>query len=280
MRSPLSFQTLILSLLVIGILLLALGGYLTPLTRVAFEPVVEAQTWAATRYQAVQEFITAPRDTALLNQRVAELEAEVARLQAQNIELQQENAELEVLSALLDFARAHPEPQYLSTTVIGRDPNPFMRYVHINRGSDDGLRRGMPVVSQQGLVGRVSEVIANAATVQLITDPSTAINVRLQASGAEALLTGSITGEVGLELIPQDIEVEIGDLVLTSGLGGNYPSDILIGQITGVRKRPFELYQTASVQPVVDFSKLNIVLVIVNFRPVDITPLLPTPGAP
>lgn len=138
----------------------------------------------------------------------------------------------------------------------------------------------MPVVSQQGLVGRVSEVIANAATVQLITDPSTAINVRLQASGAEALLTGSITGEVGLELIPQDIEVEIGDLVLTSGLGGNYPSDILIGQITGVRKRPFELYQTASVQPVVDFSKLNIVLVIVNFRPVDITPLLPTPGAP
>ncbi len=280
MNSSLSFQTVIFALLVIGILLLALGGYLSPLTRLALGPLVDAQTWVSTRYQAIQDFITAPRDTARLNQRVTELEAEVARLQAQNIELQQQNAELEVLSALLDFARTHPENQYLTATVIGRDPNPFMRYVHINRGSDDGLRRGMPVVSQQGLVGRISEVIANAATVQLITDPSTAINIHLQASGAEAILTGSITGEVSLDLIPQDATVETGDLVLTSGLGGNYPPNILIGQVTGVRTRPFELYQTASVQPVVDFSNLNIVLTIVNFRPVDVSPLLPTTEAP
>lgn len=280
MKFPISLQTIILSMLVIGVLLLALAGYLTPLTGQILAPLVDVQTWVATRYQAIQEFVTAPRDTARLNQRVAELEAEVARLQAQNIELQQQNAELEVLSALLDFARAHPEPQYMSATVIGRDPNPFMRFVHINRGSDDGLRRGMPVVSQQGLVGRISEVIANAAMVQLITDPSTAINVRLQSSGAEALLTGSITGEVGLEFIPQDATIEPGDLVLTSGLGGNYPDNLLIGQVTGVRKRPFELYQTATVQPVVDFSKLNIVLVVTNFRPVDVSPLQPDQAVP
>jgi rod shape-determining protein MreC len=135
----------------------------------------------------------------------------------------------------------------------------------------------MPVVSQQGLVGRISEVIANAATIQLITDPGISINIRLQESGAEAVLGGSITGEVELELIPQDATVETGDLVLTSGLGGNYPPSVLIGQITGVRKRPFDLYQTASVQPIVDFSKLNIVLVVTNFRPVDLSPLLPAP---
>ncbi|HEY5574283.1 MAG TPA: rod shape-determining protein MreC [Anaerolineales bacterium] len=277
MKSLISFPSLILSFLVLGILLLALGGYLTPLTRVALAPLVDAQTWFAVRYQAIQDFITAPRNLARLNQRIAQLEAENARLQSQNIELQQKNAELEVLSALLDFARAHPDPQYMSATVIGRDPNPFMRYVHINRGSDDGLRRGMPVVSQQGLVGRISEVIANAATVQLITDPGISINIRLQESGAEAMLGGSITGEVELELIPQDATVDTGDLVLTSGLGGNYPANILIGQITGVRKRPFDLYQTASVQPIVDFSKLNIVLVVTNFRPVDVAPLLPAP---
>lgn len=277
MKSLISFPSLILSFLVLGILLLALGGYLAPLTRVAFAPLVDAQTWFAVRYLAIQDFITAPRNLARLNQRIAQLEAENARLQSQNIELQQKNAELEVLSALLDFARAHPDPQYMSATVIGRDPNPFMRYVHINRGSDDGLRRGMPVVSQQGLVGRISEVIANAATIQLITDPGISINIRLQESGAEAVLGGSITGEVELELIPQDATVETGDLVLTSGLGGNYPPSILIGQITGVRKRPFDLYQTASVQPIVDFSKLNIVLVVTNFRPVDLSPLLPAP---
>ena len=74
--------------------------------------------------------------------------------------------------------------------------------------------------------------------------------------------------------------VQIGDLVLTSGLGGNYPSNILIGQVTGVRQRPFELFQSASVQPVVDFSELKIALVITNFRPVDISPLAPSPVAP
>jgi rod shape-determining protein MreC len=238
------------------------------------------QTWFSTRYQALQEYLTAPRDMALLTQRNAELEAEVARLQAQIIELQQQNAELQVLSGLLGFARAHPESQYLTATVIGRDPSPFLHYVIINRGSDDGLRRGLPVVSQQGLVGRIAAVTAGAARVQLITDPGMSINVQLQPSEAEAILTGSLTGELTLNLIPQEINIQSGELVLTSGLGGNYPPNILIGQVSSVRRLPFEIFQSASVQPVVDFSKLQIVLVITNFRPADITPLLPTPSAP
>lgn len=280
MNSSFSLQTVVLSLLVIGVLFLALSGYLAPLSRVALAPLVEAQTWVSTRYLAIQEFISAPRDMARLTQRNSELEAEVARLQAQIIELQQENAQLDVFSALLNFAQAHPENVYLSATVIGRDPNPFLRYVIINRGSDEGLRRGMPVVSQEGLVGRIAAVTSDGARVQLITDPATVVNIRLEASGAEAILSGSITGEVSLDFIPQDVTVETGDLVLTSGLGGNYPANILIGRITGVRTRPFELYQTASVQPVVDFSKLQIVSVITNFRPVDVSPLIPTPSAP
>ncbi|MEJ2263162.1 MAG: rod shape-determining protein MreC [Anaerolineales bacterium] len=280
MNSSFSLPTVVLSLLVIGILFLALGGYLAPLSQVALAPLVDAQTWVSARYQAIQEFITAPRDMARLTQRNSELEAEVARLQAQIIELEQENAQLDVFSALLNFAQAHPENDYLSATVIGRDPNPFLRYIIINRGSDEGLRRGMPVVSQQGLVGRIAAVTAGGARVQLITDPSAVVNIRLEESGAEALLSGSITGEVSLDFIPQDVTIETGDLVLTSGLGGNYPPNILIGRITGVRTQPFELYQNASVQPVVDFSKLQIVSVIINFRPVDISPLIPTPSAP
>ena len=67
---------------------------------------------------------------------------------------------------------------------------------------------------------------------------------------------------------------------MTSGLGGNFPDNILIGQITSVSRRETDLFQQASVQPVVDFSKLEIVLLITNFRPVDIEPLIPTPGAP
>jgi len=278
MNSLRSFQTIIIILVVAGLLLLALGGYLSPLSRVALSPFVDIQTWFAIRYQAIQDFMTAPRDMTLLSQRNAELEAEIARLQAEIIEFQQENTELLVLSALLDFARAHPENEYLTAAIIGRDPSPFLHYVIINRGSDDGLLRGMPVVSQQGLIGRISAVTSGASRVQLITDPDSAINVRIEPSGAEAILSGSITGDVSLDLVPQDTIINPGDLVLTSGLGGNYPPNILIGQVASVRQRQFELFQTASVQPVVDFSKLEIALVITNFKPVDITPLIPTPG--
>jgi rod shape-determining protein MreC len=280
MNLPRSFQTAALALLVVGILLLALGGYLAPISRVALSPFISTQTWLASRYLAIRDFLTAPRDVTRLSQLNAQLEAEVARLQSQIIELQQENSELQVLSALLDFARTHAENEYITAAVIGRDISPFLHYIIINRGSDDSLRRGMPVVSSQGLVGRVSAVTAGGARVQLISDPDTAINVRIQPSGAEALLQGSITGDLTVDAIPQDANVQNGDLVLTSGLGGNYPPDILIGQLSGIRQRPVELFQSATVEPVVDFSLLEIVLVIVNFRSVAIAPLIPPAESP
>jgi rod shape-determining protein MreC len=280
MNFPRTFQTLIITLIVAGLLLLALGGYLSPLTRIALNPLIDLQTWISTRYQAVQDFLNIPPDVTRLSQRNLELEAEVASLQAQIIELQQQNADLQVLSALLGFVRSHPEHQYLTAAVIGRDTNPFLRYVIINRGSDDGLRRGMPIVNEQGLVGRIAAVTAGAARVQLITDPESSVNVLIQPSGADAVMTGSITGELNLEWIPHDAEVQSGDLVLTSGWGGNFPHNILIGQISSGRRRPFDLFQSAQLQPVVDFTDLKIVLVIVNFRAIDIDPLIPTPASP
>jgi rod shape-determining protein MreC len=273
-----SLQTFIFALVAVGLVALALGGYLTPLSRLLLNPVVSVQTWMSTRYQAIHSFLTAPQDTARLRQRNAELEAEVARLQAQTIELQQQLSETNILSALVDFARANPQNRYLAAAVIGYDTSPFLRYVIINRGSDDGLRRGMPVVTAQGLVGRIATVTAGAARVQLITDPASTINVHLQPSGVQAVLTGSLTGEIALDMIPQEATIQSGDLVLTSGLGGNYPSNLLIGQVTGIRSQAVNLFQSASVQPVVDFTQLEIVLVITNFKPVDISPLIPTPG--
>lgn len=267
-------QTTIIFLVVGGILALALGGYFST----ASDWLISIQSWFSTRYLAVQDFLNAPRDIATLRQRNAELEAEVARLQAQVIELQQKVTDTEILAALVDFSRANPESSYMAASVIGRDPSPFLHYVIIDRGSDDGVRRGMPVVTSQGLVGRVDAVIADAARVQLITDPGSAINVRLQASETEAVLSGSVTGDLSLDLIPQDVAIEEADIVLTSGLGGGYPADLIIGQVVNVQKREADLFQHASVQPVVDFTRLEIVLIITNFRPVEIEPLIPTPS--
>lgn len=279
-KSKMPWPTITLSLIAVGLVILALGGYLTPLSRLTLSPVIAVQTWVSERFQAVQFYLSAPRDVAQLTRENEALNAEVAHLQTQIIELQQQLGEFRILSALLDFARAYPEYQYVGASVIGRDPSPFVKYIHINRGSDDGLRRGMPVVTQQGLVGRISQVTASAALVQLITDPSVTVNVRLEPTRAEAILSGSITGDIGLDLIPQAASIEPGELVLTSGLGGNYPPNILIGQVTGVRSQDYDLFQSASVQPVVDFSNLEIVLVITNFQPVDLSPLISTPGAP
>ena len=224
-----SIQSVVLGLIAFGLIALALGGYLTPISRLVLTPLVSAQTWLSTRFQAVESFLSAPQDVNRLRLENEQLQAENARLETQIIELNQQLTESRITSALLDFARAHPDNRYLAAQVIGQDTNPFLQYVIINRGSDDGLRRGMPVVTQQGLVGRIAAVTARAARVQLISDTDSRVNVRLEPTRAQATLIGQITGEISLDMIPQSAEITVGDLVLTSGLGGNYPANTLIG---------------------------------------------------
>jgi len=271
-----TLQTTVIFLVVGGILVLAFGGFFSSVSGRFTGSLVSAQEWFSTRYQAIQQFLAAPRDIVTLRARNAELEAQVSQLQSQVIDLQQRVTETQILSALVDFSRANPESSYKAASVIGRDPSPFLQYIIINRGSNDGIQRGMPVVTNEGLVGRVDAVIADAARVQLVTDPASSVNVHLKNANTDAMLIGSVTGDVSLDLISQDVTVQPGDLILTSGLGGGFPADLIVGQVVNVRKLPAELFQQATVQPAVDFSRLQIVLVITNFRSVDIAPLIPT----
>jgi rod shape-determining protein MreC len=176
------------------------------------------------------------------------------------------------LGALLNYARTRPESRYLSTNVIGLDPSPFVRSVNIGVGSDRGVLHGMPVVTDDGLVGRITEVTASTSRVQLITDPASAVNVQLQGSRADGLLAAQPNGELWVELIDQNATVEPGELVLTSGLGGAFPADISVGHVISVRRRDFELFQRAVIQPTVNFDDLEIVLLITNFQTLEINP--------
>ena len=275
---PRSLQTVVIALVVVGLVALALGGYFNPVTSWFTRLTIDAQTWISTRYLALEDFLTVPRDLASLRQRNTELEAEVAQLQGQVIDLQQKVTETNILSALVDFARANPVYSYKAAAVIGRDPSPFLRYFIMNIGSNQGILPGMPVVTDKGLVGRVDAVIAEAARVQMVTDSASAVNVRLQSSNTEAMLVGSVTGDISLEMISQDATVAVGDVVLTSGLGGSYPPNLLIGQVVSVRQLDYELFQQAAIQPNVDFNRLGFVLIITNFSPVDISPLITIPG--
>jgi rod shape-determining protein MreC len=273
-RKNRTWQSVTIGFVILGLLFMALGGFLNPVLDVVLNPILGAQEWLTSRYQAWQDLVNSPADLVLLRQRNSELEAEVANLQTQVIALQQQVTEVELLSALLDFARSQRENEYVAANVVFRDPRPFLKYVVIDVGSDSGVLRGMPVVGAEGLVGRVDAVTATAARVQLITDPASSVNVRIQPSDTTAVLSGSITSDISLDLISQEANVQPGDLVLTSGLGGNFPADILVGQVASVRATATDLFQQAAVQPVVDFSRLDIVLVIIDFRPVEIEPLI------
>jgi len=272
-----SLQVTILFLLVAGVLALALSGSLGFISTGFNQYLVLTQGWISTRFLVLQDFLTVPRDVVTLRQRNADLEAEVARLQAQVVQLQNSVSEADALAALVNFSRTNPESSYTAASVIGRDPSPFLRYIIIDKGSNDNLRRGMPVVTDQGLVGRVDAVISSAARVQLITDTASAVNIRLDKAKKEAVLVGTVSGDLMLELVPQDVALESGDLVLTSGLGGGYPPDLIVGQVLNTRQRDADLFQQAVIQPIVDFAQLKIVLIITDFRPVDITPLIPVP---
>jgi rod shape-determining protein MreC len=277
--SPRNLRNVVVVFLAVGILLLAISGFLRPILGVVMDPFISTQRWLSDRFMAVYDFFTLPRDVSVLLARNAQLEGEVSSLQTQVIQLQEQLQEADVLYSLLDFARARPQDQYIAAAVIGRDPSPFLHYVIIDRGTDDGLRHGMPVVTEQGLVGRIDAVTAGAARVQLVTDPGSVVNVRLQNQNAEGQISGSVTGEVILGMVAQNVSLSAGEILLTSGLGGNFPTDVLVGQVLEITRSDNQLFQSASVQPVVDFNAIRAVLVIANFREVNITPLIPTPGS-
>ena len=260
----------ILVLVSLALLVLSMSGFLTSLQGMALRPMAAAQEWISVRVTTLRNLLAAPGDVVTLRQQNSELQAEVARLQREVITLREQAAEAEILGGLLNFARSKPESRYLAANVIGRDVSPYLRSIWIGSGTDNGIARGMPVVTERGLVGRVVEAFPTAARVQLITDPQAAVNVRLQNSRADGVTVAQPNGELWMDQINQGVAVAAGELVLTSGLGGGYPADIIVGQVASVRTRDYELFQLAVLQPGVDFEALEIVLVITSFQPLPV----------
>jgi rod shape-determining protein MreC len=258
----------------LGLVLLGQAGMLGPVQDLAFRGVSGIQRSISTAFFNIRDFFTAPRNLQELIQENSQWEDRVAQLEAEVVTLREQASEVDALRALLGAAHQAPENRYLSATVIGRDTSPFLHYLILDQGSDSGIRRGMPVVNEEGLVGRITEVSATASKLQLITDPDSVINARIQESRSEGILVGRPTGELELIYLSQDITVTVGEIVVTSGLGGGFPAEILIGRVISVHRRDYELYQTAIIEPRSDFSRLEMVLIITNFEPVRIDPLL------
>jgi len=205
---------------------------------------------------------------------VRELRAENRDLQDENDHLRSENIRLKDLEAenvtlrdLLKFTRNTPNYVTLAADVIGRDPSPYLSSITINVGDDQGLKPGMPVITGgSALVGRVREVNPRTSKVQLLQDMNSAVNTLIQSSRANGLVKGQPDGSLVMDYIPLEEKVAVGDIVLTSGLGGDLPRSLVVGQVTDVTKRDIDLFQSATLRPEADLDRLEVVLVILSFE--------------
>lgn len=274
-----------LVLLVLGLLLLVFheSGLLTPVESAAHYVLDPLQRLSSNVVENTGGLFRTVRQMRDLRAEVEELRAQVDALRVENVRLREHEAEAQQLRALLNFASDYPISTHLGAEVVSREgcedfpcgetvgvePDPYLRYVTINVGAQQGVEVGMSVVSGgAGLVGRVSDVGPRTAKVQLLTDPDSSVAGLLQTTRGTGLVVGQPDGTLQMEYIPQEEEVSVGDIVLTSGLGGLMPKGLVIGQIIAVQQREYETFQTATVRPAVDFTRLELALVITEFEQV------------
>lgn len=220
-----------------------------------------------------------PRDLEAARAEIALLQSQVDDLERENEELREIQGEYQLLLDLFNRARQTPEYTRQTASVIGRDTSPAIRSIIIDKGTDDGVRVGMPVESARGLVGRVFRTTARSAQVALITDNASAVPARLGNSRATGLLRGGeLGGSLLMDWIDLKYQVEVGEVALTSGLGGEFPQGIVIGRVVEVNRSEAELSQQALVQPATDFDALEIVFVITDFQPLDVDIFANPPG--
>lgn len=248
-------------------------GYLSPVrvvVQIALAPLQGAIVMVA---QDVARQFEASADIQALQARNAELEGLANSLMVENVRLADLERENRILRQLLNYTRNNPQFTYETTTIVGRsvgfDPTNLLYFVYVDVGTRDGVAENMPVITDRGLVGRVTAVSPNLAQVLMLIDPASSVNVVIQNSRVTGVVRGHIDGTLAMERIPPNEEVNPGDIVLTSGLGGNFPDKLVIGQVTEVIQRDQDMFQIARVRPTVDFGKLETMLIITSFDPID-----------
>jgi rod shape-determining protein MreC len=191
-----------------------------------------------------------------------QLRDEVAKLR---VGLQQERALAEqsrTLQQLLDL-RESLKLSTMAAAVIAGGASPEFRTITIDKGTGDGIAPDMAVISPVGVVGRVVLPTPRAAKVQLLIDRDAAAGAIVERSRAQGVLVGTGTERLRLDHVPGTAEIKVGDRVVTSGIEGIYPKGFVIGQIESFERRAGE-FTAVMIRPAVEFSNLEVVLVVVT----------------
>ncbi len=199
-----------------------------------------------------------------------ELRLENARLREENIGLQgilQQNARL---LKLVGFKQERPIYDLEPARVISADISPYFRVLRIRlEAQSESIRPEMPVVSSEGLVGRIERVNGRYCDVMLTIDPRSKVDILTNLNRSRGILTGigdEKTYHAKLSYLLRRDEVEEGELVVTSGRAGTFPKELPVGRITSIDSQDFGLYQSVTVTPLVDFSRLEEVYIITGVR--------------
>ncbi len=194
------------------------------------------------------------------------LKQKVAELQAENHYMKEMRLANDRLRHLLQF-REKESSSMIGAEVIGQDPSSWFKSVTIDKGERDGVKRGMAVVSPTGIIGQILKTAPHYATVLLITDYNSAIDSIVQRTRAKAIVEGKGENQCQLKYLLRTEEVAVGDAVVTSGLGGNFPKGLMVGEIKKVDKKGHGVFQYAELVPSVDFTQIEEVFVIMEPLP-------------
>lgn len=263
-----------------------------------FSPVESAAIAALAPFESALSAAVSPVDDFVDHfGEFGDLQSENERLRAENEQLSTDIAglrEVEAayadLSRLLDVTASRPDDTFAAASVVIRSAGRYESAIAVDRGSNDGIVEGMVVVSTAGsIVGQVSSVLPGFSWVRLINDSTSRIPAIVQNGRADGILVGRANGEMRLELLPQGAAIEAGEIIVTSGLGGQMPKGLPLGRVVNVGGSDQDLFPTVFVEPLTSLRSLENVLILTSFRPGGITgfqtaesqePGEPTPGAP
>ena len=196
------------------------------------------------------------------------LRQEVTELRQKLVLYEESHLANQRLRRLLEF-KEHSLLPLLAAEVVALDSSDWFKTVLLDKGSRDGVSRGMAVVNDQGVVGRVIEVSYNHCRVLLLIDRNSGIDALIQRSRTRGILKGSPLGPCRLEFVIHNADVQLGDMIITSGLAGVFPKGMILGRVSRIKgsNGGEGMFQTIEVTPAVDFDRLEEAFIILKASP-------------
>ncbi len=225
-------------------------------------------------FQPIASFLSNAGNVTSLRDENAKLRIENEALRNKVTALQQESQKIAELQQALKIVNGPGSDVHVAANVVAHDSSPFTDVVSIDRGSTSGIQPGMVVLSPQGtLLGTVISSTGSGAFVRVVTDTKSKVNARDVESKSDGIIQG--TPNHGLTFDLSQADIKVGDTIVTSGLGGNYPPGLPIGRVSAVSGTPQDLFRQVTVEPGVRLATTTTVLVDTTFLPQQISTGLP-----